>query len=335
MALSPALRGMVSTAKNKYKNSNGRTTKPKEGRNIFRILAPTSAQAPWVPATGQFWADLGVHWIKADENGKPIAVVGDCEVVYGRPSVINTAIGMAVDAAMDEESKKLFESWQARKSIIVNAIDRSQGDTVVQLELTPTTFGKFLELLELYDDSGQDITDPTSGVDIVITKSGKGLNTEYDMAVAPGVSKPVTPDQLTGAADLVQFIEANYFRGEEQKALNAIAQIAGVAVPALGNAGAATPTAALTSAAASVPDAAPAVDPAVAAQQAAEAAAAAQRQADALAAQQAAAAAASAAAAVTPTPEPTPTPTPVDTGTGLGQAEEDALLAELDGLTDM
>ncbi|MDE4297048.1 hypothetical protein PXK56_17825 [Phaeobacter gallaeciensis] len=336
MALSPALRGMVSSAKNKYKNSNGRTTKPKEGRNIYRILAPTTQQAPWVPATGQFWADLGVHWIKPDDNAKPIAVVGDCEVVYGKPSVINTAIGMAIDAAMDEDSKKLYESWQARKSIIVNAIDRSAGDTVVQLELTPTTFGKFLELLELYDDSGQDITDPTSGVDIVITKTGKGLNTEYDVAVAPGVSKPVTPDQLNGAEDLPKFIEANYFRGEEQKALNAIQQIAGIAVPALGNGGVATPTAALTSAAASVdpaPAATPTVDPEAEARKAAalaaQQAAAAQAQADAAAA---AAQAQAQAAATDPTPVPAADPAPA---TGLDQSEEDALLAELDGLTNL
>lgn len=262
MALSPALRSMVSSSKNKYKNNNGRTTKPKDGRNTYRFLAPSPEQASWVPETGQFWADLGVHWIKADENGKPIAVVGDCEIVHGVPSSINTAIAMAIESAHDEDSKKLYESWRPRKSVIINAIDRSQGDTVVQLELTPTTFAKFLELFELYADSGQDITDVQNGIDIVITKSGKGLNTEYDVAAAPGVSKQVTPDQLADAQDLPAFIEANYFRGEEQKALTAIQQVAGIAVPALGASGVTTPTAALTSSAATVADApAPAAEP--------------------------------------------------------------------------
>jgi hypothetical protein len=341
MALNPALRKMVSSAKNKYKNSGGDTVKPKEGRNTFRIIAPTPEQASWVPASGQFWADLGVHWIKADEAGKPIAVIGDTEIVHQRPSVISTAIGMAIESAMDETTKKLYESWQSRKSILVNAIDRASNEVVV-LELTPTTFGKFLELYEIYADAGQDIGDINSGIDVVLTREGKGLNTKYDLQAAPGVSQPVTPDQLAACKNLQEFIESKFFRGEEQKALNAIAQIAGVAVPALpGASGVSTPTAALTSDAASVAPAAPA--PAAAAP-AVDPEAEARKQA-ALAAQQAAAAQA-AAPAPTPTPapaaaapavDPTPAPAaaPVDTGTGLDKSEEDALLAELDSLTNI
>lgn len=335
MALSPALLGMISTAKNKYKNSGGKTVKPKEGRNTYRFLAPTPEIAPWVPASGQFWADLGVHWIKAGENEKPIAVVGDCEIVHQRPSVINTAITMAIESAMDEESKKLYEDWKARKSVIVNVIDRSAGDSVVQLELTPTTFGKFLELMSLYADSGVDITDPISGVDIVITKSGKGLNTEYDVAVAPGVSKPVTKDQLAACVDLMGFIEANFFRGEEQKALNAIQQIAGIAVPALGHTAAATPTAALTSAGASVaPAAAPAAVAPVAAAPVVDPEEEARRIAArdaAIAEQQRALAAANAAAAATAAPAAPAAAVPPT----LDSAEEDALLRELDSLNDL
>jgi hypothetical protein len=259
MALSPELKKMVSGAKNKYSGGSGKTIKPKDGRNTYRLLAPTSAQASWVPASGQYWADLGVHWIKADPNGKPLVVVGDCDTVYQQPSPLNTAIEMAINSAMDEDSKKLYEEWKAKKSVILNVLDRSVGDDPQPLELTGTTFGKIMDLVGIYDDAGQDITDPLSGVDIIITKTGKGLNTKYDVAVSPGVSKPVPLDVLTRTIDLHAFIAQNYFRGEEQKALNCIAQIAGVAVPALtgpsGGAGVRTPTAALASPAASVADA--------------------------------------------------------------------------------
>lgn len=252
MALNPKLMSLVSKSKAKYTSNNGNTVKPKDGRNQYRILAPV---ADWVPPTGQFWSDLGVHWIKADENGKPLVVLGDCETVYDQPSKIVTAIRAAMEVAPDEDTKKLYKSWLPKKSVLVNAIQRDLGtgaDTMVVLELTATTWNKFLELFELHGQAGQDITDPNEGVDIVVTRSGAGLNTEYSIAAAPGMSKKVTPDQLQAATDLPKFIEQNYFRGEEQKALNAISQIAGIAVPALGGPGTSTPTAALTSSAASV-----------------------------------------------------------------------------------
>lgn len=349
MALSPALRGMVSKAKNKYQNNNGKTVKPKEGRNTFRILAPTPEQADWVPATGQFWRDLGVHWIKPDENAKPSVVLGDSEIVFDKPCVVNTAIQMAIESAMTEEDKKLYESWRSRKTVLINALDRNDNDNHVVLELTATTFGKYLDLLEIHADAGVDITSQTEGLDIIITRSGKGLQTEYDVAAAPGVSKPVTSEQMQGAQDLVAFIEANYFRGEEQKALNAISSITGIAVPALpGAAGASTPTAALTSGAASVEgaamtgafDSAPVVDASsseaqaqadLAAKAEAEAKVAAEleaRRAELLAKQKAELAALSGG-----TPAAEEKPAEEQTASGLASSEEDALLAELEGLT--
>jgi hypothetical protein len=313
MALNPAIRKMVSTAKAKYAGNTGNAAKPKEGRNVYRILAPTAAQAPWVGDSGQFWADLGVHWIKPGKNDKPVAVVGDCDTVYQQPSVINTAIEMAINAAYDEDSKKLYEEWKARKSVLINVINREKDEAEV-LELTPTTFGKVLDLITLYADAGQDITDPNDGADIVITRTGKGLNTNYDVAIAPVIPtapfKKVPADMLTRSTDLHQFIASNFFRGEEQKALNFIASIAGVAVPRLGGpagaaAGVKTPTAALTSSAASVEGAKvednSAAEAEAAAAAAAEARLAAARKAAAeKAATEAAAAAASAAPAVDP-----------------------------------
>ena len=220
---------MVAQAKAKYAGNAGSAIKPKEGRNVYRILAPTPDIAPWVGENGQFWADLGVHWIKAEPNGKPIAVVGDCDICYQQPSVLNAAIEMAISKALDEDSKKLYQEWRARKSVLINVIDRSTGTEEI-LELTPTTFGKILDLIEMYANEDVDILDPQTGCDIIITRTGKGLNTNYEVAVAPLAPgkkfEPVTKEQLARAKNLHEFIAQNYFRGEEQKALNAIAQIA-------------------------------------------------------------------------------------------------------------
>ena len=341
MALSPELKKMVSGAKNKYSSNNQKTVKPKDGRNAYRVLAPTSAQASWVPPSGQYWADLGVHWIKADKNGKPLAVVGDCDTVYQQPSVLNTAIEMAINSAMDEESKELYNEWKAKKSVLLNVVDRSSGEDPVVLELTGTTFGKVMDLINVYDDAGRDITDPMTGVDIIITKTGKGLNTKYEVMVDPAPPKPVSPDVLGRTTDLHEFIAQNYFRGEEQKALNCIAQIAGVAVPALTGpataAGVRTPTAALSSPAAAVADASTASAPAAAAAPVETAAVSAvdpameARKAEILRRQQEAAA--ELAALETPAPAPAAeTAAPASGISSLPVSEQDAILAELDNL---
>lgn len=265
MALSPALRKLVSNATNKYSRSSGTRIKPKEGVNRYRILVPSASEASWLPANGQFWADLGVHWIKPGENDKPMAVVGCESTVYQRPSQLAAAIEMAIGSAIDEESKKLYASWKARTTILVNVLDRSKGSTNPDepqiLEISPTTWGAIMGVIQQFDEEGEDILDANEGLDITITRSGKGLNTQYAINTAPGKSAPVPAAALKNCHDLHKHIEQEFFRGEEAKALAAIAQISGISMPLLSSGGGVaaavgrTPTAALASSAAAVEDA--------------------------------------------------------------------------------
>lgn len=261
MALNPLLKKLVTQSAAKYKGGNAKLSKLKEGRNVLRIIAPGMWQGqPEVAGTNSaFHRELGVHWIKASSDGKPLVVVGSEEICYGRISPVSAAIDAAIASAYDEDSKKLYEEWKARRSIILNVVNRDAGDEVQTLELSATTFGKIMDLISLYDDSDVNVVDHAAGNDIVITRTGKGLGTNYDVAIvplAPGRSfKAVTAEQVNQAADLDAFIAANYFRGEEQKALNAIVQISGISMPAsISNmtVGASTPVAALTSSGATV-----------------------------------------------------------------------------------
>lgn len=259
MALSPELRKLVSGASNKYSRSSGTRIKPKEGVNRYRILIPDRKHASWMPANGQFWADLGVHWIKASENDKPLVVIGCESTVFQRPSRIAPLIDQAIASAIDEESKQLYQSWKAKTSVLVNVLDRSKGssnpDDPQILELTPTTWGAVMGIVQQYDDEGEDILDAENGMDIIITRTGKGLNTQYSVNVAPGKSQPVPDAALKNCHDLFAHIEKEFFRGEEEKAIAAIGQIAGINVPRLAGPVRGTPTAALTSAASEVEDA--------------------------------------------------------------------------------
>lgn len=346
MALNPLLKKLVTQSAAKYKGASSKALKPKEGRNTYRFIVPKPGEVAWVGADGLFFRELGVHWIKAEANGKPLVVLGSEEICYGRVSAVAAAIDMAIANAYDEESKKLYEEWKAKRSIVCNVVSRDNQNSVDILELTATTFSKVMDIANLYDDSGVDVFDPINGMDIVITKTGKGLNTSYDVAVqplAPGRSfPPVTADQIASAENLDAWIEGNYFRGEEQKALNAIAQIAGITIPTTPSIAnmTATPSAALTSSGASVAGAT--VAPASVAAPAAPAAmthdqmqAEIQRQAAAMVAQQMqqqhAAAHAAASAPATPPAAPA-TVTPTTAMSDLAQDEQDALLAELNAI---
>lgn len=274
MALSPALRKSVSEAKNKYGRSDGKRIRPAEGKNIYRIIAPTEAQAAWVGPSGKFWADLGTHWIKPEKNGKPIAVVGSRDVCYQEPCPVGTAVDLAIASATDDQSKGIYEEWKVSKNVLFNAINRTtnaDNQEIEILEVRPTVAQQIFDLMEQYDDAGQDLTDLLSGIDIVVSRNGKGLNTEYTVNAKPGISKPVNKDATSKTHDLHDHIAKEFFRGDEVKAINAIGSIAGIpaakmqallsgapvtaALSASEQRTSSTPTAALTSAAAAVEDA--------------------------------------------------------------------------------
>jgi hypothetical protein len=350
MALNPLLKQLVSKSAQKYKGGTSKLNKLKEGRNVIRLIVPTPGQVAWVGDDARFFRDLGIHWIKTESNAKPLVVSGSREVCYGQASALSAAIDAAIAAAYDEDTKKLYSEWRAKKAVIVNVVNRDANDEVQVMELTTTTFGKIMEVAALYDDQGINVFDHASGVDFVITRTGKGLNTQYDVAVmplAPGKTfKPITADQVNQSENLDDFITLNYFRdGDEQKALNAVATIAGVRVPQISSdtSGlttlvAATPVAALTSAAAMVADAptatsvaAPAVASAApaAAMSAADMDAEIARRAALLVAQQAQQAAAAAAAAAPVTATAAVIEPEMASISDISQDEQDALLAQL------
>lgn len=332
MALSPALRKSVAEAKNKYGRSDGKRIKPAEGRNVYRIIAPTEKQAPWVGAAGKFWAELGVHWIKAEKNGKPIAVVGSRDVCYQEPCAVGTAVDLAIANAHDEQSKEIYNEWKVSKNILFNAINRTtnpDAEEIEILEVRPTVAQAIWDLMEQYDDAGQDITDLQTGVDLVVTRSGKGMNTEYSVIAKPGVSKPVKADAVTRCIDLHEHIAKEFFRGEETKALNAIGQIANIPqskLIAIAGGAAAGHTAALTS---GVAETTPTRTPTAALSSTAAAVE------DAQVVEEVAPAAVAVAAVAEPAPAvaaASPTAAAVAEGEILSSAEVDDVLAELDGL---
>jgi hypothetical protein len=349
MALSPELLALVKKGKAAYTKSS-RSVKLKEGKTTLRVVGKPNEK---------FWADLGVHWIKTEKNGKPVAVCGCDDIVHQKPCLIDTAIDRASKAASDDETLAIIKEWKVKKSVLVNALVRSGSDASEEpqvVELTPTTFGQILSTIEEYANSDIDILSfGPDGMDFIVERIGKGLDTEYRVMTAPK-SKPVPAGTLERLHDLDAYIEKEFFRGDERKALVAIANMTGVSVggPALsGPSG----TALLTGPSGVVDDAeveaevveeldatapwteAPPTAPAAAASAPAPApAAAAAPAAVAPKPAPAPAAAAPAAKPAAPKPAAAPAAAPVaapaaDFNAALPQDEVDEMLKELDGIS--
>lgn len=220
MPLDSAILAKMKASKNKY-SRGGNTIKLKEGKTTIRLLQKGSEQ---------FWKEIGVFWIKTEKEGKPIAVVGDSDEIYGKPSMVAAAIDKAMASATDEE-KSILKDMRSKKSVLVAALIRSGSDASEKaqlLELTGTTWSKVLGTVEEYAAEGIDAMDPKNGIDFVIERTGKGLNTEYNVMVAPK-SKPVPDGVLGELPNFDEYIERELFKPDaERKALTAIGNFAGI-----------------------------------------------------------------------------------------------------------
>jgi hypothetical protein len=224
LAINSELLALVKGAKSKYSRSS-KFVKLKEGKTCLRILG--------LPGK-KFWADMGVHWIKTELNGKPVAVVGCHDMVHETPCDVCEAIAKASAVVHDDESLALIKEWRAKRSILVNALVRSgpdKSDSPQIVELTSTCFGDVLSIVETYAAEDIDILDLKSGVDLVVERKGSGKDTTYTVMVAPK-SFPVPANILEGLHDLEAAIEKEHFKGDERKALAAIANMTGVTVGA-------------------------------------------------------------------------------------------------------
>lgn len=341
MALNAELSALLKGAKNRYSGKSSNVIKLKEGFTTIRILQS--------PSELKFWRDVAVHWIKPDLNSKAIAVVGCADHTYDQPCVICTALAKAQAAATTDDEVKLLKEMRPQKKVLVNALilDGPDKATTAQIvEFTPTTFGKFLDLMDFYMESSGNILDPQTGIDFVVSRKGRGLDTEYNWMVSRE-SKPVPAGVLESMHDLDAFIQKEYFRGEENKALAQIEASFNIEL----RLAAPTRAAALTGPASATPAAPQVIEaqviapaPAAAAPVAPVAPAAPahaaplpwEGQAPAQAATVAAPAAPAHAVAPQVAPAPAPaapvTASPIPGAPAMPTAELDSLLAELDGV---
>lgn len=222
--MTTSLRDRIAAKKKDIKAKSGLRAdvmKVPNGKNKFRILPAHPDLGP----DADFWADFGQHFIK-DTEGKTKFVYVCADKTFGRPCGVCHALEVAGrSASTDDEIKAIEESRCKRAEIIVNVLHLNSSDkaNVPQLlQLTPTTFAKILDLVDEYGD----IVSLTEGTDLIITREGSGLNTEYSVQPARE-SKKVDPSVMSGVINLQEFVQQESEEGA-RKAVQNINAIVGI-----------------------------------------------------------------------------------------------------------
>lgn len=181
---------------------------PKDGRNVIRILPAAEGQ--------EFYAESRVRY-QVGPNNKMVTVPLNS-------STANCPIHAYVDTlykSKDPDDEKLAKRMSAKTRYYFNVIDRSvepgqegYGDVLV-FGCGSTIFTDILSIV--VDPDYGDITDPSEGYDIIITKSGKKLDTEYKTVARPKQTEIGIKDWKEKLNDLSKFASPKSY--EEREAI--------------------------------------------------------------------------------------------------------------------
>lgn len=202
------------------KKARQNTLKPQPGKHVYRILPS------WRGGDDkQFYHDFSIHFIKTAESGsKPAAVYICANKTFGKPCEVCDSITKLMAVSVDDDmTAQLKESKSAQRYLMnVTHVSGPEPDKSQVMEVGQGVFDQVCALIGEYND----ITDPDEGIDIVITRSGAGLDTKY--AVMPAAkSKPASRKALAEMTNLDEFVAQENPAGET-KALTAIGSIAGL-----------------------------------------------------------------------------------------------------------
>jgi len=221
-SLLEARRALARQQKAEIQEKSGRrerAVRPPVGKSKWRILPS------WRGLEEPLFAHaFGQHFIK-DKNGDMVAVHMCLDKTYGKPCLICDSIARGIRSAEDDDTINLLKESQSSGSYLMNAlrIDGDEPTTPVLLSLSPTTYEKVLDLIDQYADEGVDLLDPSEGYDIVISRTGKGLNTKYDVNAAVKPSK-ISKSVLENLNDLDLYVKQEH-EATEQKALSFIDKV--------------------------------------------------------------------------------------------------------------
>lgn len=151
--------------------------KPKEGKNVIRILPPWSKKGLW-------YKEATIHYglaVEGKERGYTCLKQfdKDCPICEKRDELLKG----------DSEDKELADKLRPRLKYYANILDRTTGRVMIW-GFTPKTLGILLGYEADPDHCNNKLTDPEEGYDVVIERTGTGRNdTKYNIRVKPKSSE--------------------------------------------------------------------------------------------------------------------------------------------------
>jgi len=222
--MATSLQDVLKAAKKKVAETSGRKErpmKPTPGKSTWRILPGWRADEP-----NMFYHAYGQHFVK-DIEGTLVAIVGCPERTFDGDCEICNAVAAGVKSAPNDDIRNAINESRAQQQYLVNAIQPDvDPKKVVILAMGGLLFDSYLQAASEYDD----LLDAEVGQDVIIDRSGTGLNTKYSMTVRPASkSKPVDKSVLMTMHNLDEFVQLDG-ESKKQKALEAI-QVATGMIP--------------------------------------------------------------------------------------------------------
>lgn len=149
--------------------------KPKEGKNIIRILPPWSSEGVW-------YKEAVIHYGVKNEKGKERGYA--CLKMFDKECPICEKHAELVKEG--EESKELAYSILGRVKYYTNILDRKSGKVMIW-GFSSKTLGILLSYCQ--DPDYGDISDPENGYDVIIEREGTGrMDTRYQIRCRPKAS---------------------------------------------------------------------------------------------------------------------------------------------------
>lgn len=203
-------------------NNRLNTLRVKPGSNTYRILPS------WRGEGEEFWHDYGTHFVKG-VDGKIKSVFVCQEATHGKQCPICEYL-RETRGRVDDTTGKILKESSAGRRVLVNVLEIN-GDkprTPQVLEVSMTTFSEILNQFSLW---GEKLISLENGNNVIIKRSGQGINTTYSVLVDPNPTKiPNGAEilkELTNLDEVVSFVDEQSMH----RALDAINEVCGVLPP--------------------------------------------------------------------------------------------------------
>lgn len=224
------------------KGNDFKPFRPPKGKTVLRIL-PSWRGLDEDGNPQPFWHDFGSHWIKAIDpktNKVKVQAVFVCpDKTFGKECEVCATIGAAVNHAKDlgdENMEKLVKQSNAAENYLLNVLNLSgpEGErtTPITMQCGNVIFKQIVALMTTYLEEGIDITSIEEGVDLILERTGDGMDTEYTLNASPKGSRK---QQYTGELpDIDAIIAAEIAKNKQDRALGGLSRAIGIEPPKAG-----------------------------------------------------------------------------------------------------